>query len=307
MRRTFIANFAFLSAIVVTFSIFAHPEEQPPVAPVTAATPATLPAPASTPEHPGVHHIPAPSVEAAEAIEDSSETGKMLPKHSGHWGYREDNAPGHWGTISPEFAQCALGKEQSPIDLRSSHLIVNETPTLSYAASPIAATNTTHTVQVAYARGSSLTIQGAQYELIQYHFHSPSEHTFDGKHWPIELHLVHKAADGRIAVIGVLMSVGDENEALAPLFTDLPREAHETVAIDARIDANALLPKKKTFFMYQGSLTTPPCAQRVTWLVMQTPTQLSAAQLAAFKQIFTRNNRPTQPLHGRKVRAGTFE
>jgi carbonic anhydrase len=145
-------------------------------------------------------------------------------------------------------------------------------------------------------------VDGLKYDLVQFHLHAPSEHTLDGSHDPMELHLVHKNAAGGLAVVAVLLRAGRENPAYASVMNNLPeREMNVTPVGAARVDANRLLPKERTHWRYLGSLTTPPCTEGVTWLVMKMPVELSDAQIAAFTSIFKNNARPVQGLNARRL------
>jgi carbonic anhydrase len=137
---------------------------------------------------------------------------------------------------------------------------------------------------------------------VQYHFHSPSEHTVKGQHHPMEMHLVHKSADNKLAVIGVFIDEGAHNAAFDPIWSNLPDTKGEEVHVEnVMVDVNQLLPASMESYRYDGSLTTPPCSEGVKWIVMTTPIQMSAEQINAFRAIISGNNRPVQPLNSRVV------
>lgn len=162
--------------------------------------------------------------------------------------------------------------------------------------------NNGHTIQINYAGADTLTIGNDSYALVQYHFHDPSEHTVNGKHSPMEMHLVHQSAAGKLAVVGVLIDEGAHNKAFDPVWANLPKQkGMETHYSAVTVDVDGLLPAVRTSYRYDGSLTTPPCSEGVSWIVMSTPIQLSAAQIGVFMQLIRDNNRPTQPLNGRGV------
>jgi carbonic anhydrase len=162
--------------------------------------------------------------------------------------------------------------------------------------------NNGHTIQVNIPGAGTLTVGDDTFELAQYHFHAPSEHTIGGRHWPMEVHLVHKSPSGKLAVIGVLLEEGLPNPALEPLWSDLPKVEGAAHHFEKNVAAPAaLLPADRTAYRYAGSLTTPPCSEDVRWFVMRRPVAISAAQLAAFTAIVEPNNRPVQPLAGRPV------
>jgi len=228
-----------------------------------------------------------------------------------HWGYEGATGPASWGKLSPEFAICASGRNQSPIDIGKTSPA--SLPAVRSAFGPAElrvahtehvadAVNNGHTIEVRYTQGDTLMVGDTSYELAQYHFHAPSEHTVRGRRWPMEMHLVHKSSSGGLAVVGVLIEKGAANAAFDPIWSNLPRAAGaESHFEHIKVNVDDLLPKARTAYRYDGSLTTPPCSEGVKWLVMTTPVQLSAAQIAAFTSIVAPNNRPVQPLNGRMV------
>ncbi len=218
-----------------------------------------------------------------------------------HWTYEGEEGPEFWGDLAPDFATCTVGKEQSPIDLIDA--VKGDEPDMTIAQQITAGgtlVNNGHTLQVNLPEGNTLAIGDAVYELVQFHFHTPSEHEVDGVRYPIDLHLVHKTEDGKLAVLGVLMKEGEENAALAEVFTDIPEAGAERLLANP-IDIPALVPSDQTAYRYPGSLTTPPCAEGVTWTVFEMPMTLSPAQLQAFRAIYPLNARPVQPLNEREV------
>lgn len=215
-----------------------------------------------------------------------------------HWGYEGELGPDAWATLDSDYALCATGRQQSPIDLPGEPEPTLADVTFDYRESAVRLRNNGHTIQVDYDDGSRIEIDGQPYELIQFHFHAPSEHTLAADGYPIELHLVHQsAADERLAVVGVLVEEGAENAALAPVWSHLPpQETEEVIATGTTVSAADLLPAERTLYRYRGSLTTPGCYEDVVWSVMSTPIQMSASQITAFTDIFSGNNRPPQPL-----------
>ena len=218
-----------------------------------------------------------------------------------HWGYAGEVGPAHWSTLNPEYALCASGACQSPIDIVRPEPRDLDNPVFDYLASAISIINNGHTIQVNYDAGSNVTIDGTRFELVQFHFHAPSEHRVNGKPYPAELHLVHKSADGMLAVVGLLITAGRENAALAPVFSQLPATAGPASKAAGTVNAADILPAAHTSFRYGGSLTTPPCSERVSWTVLSTPIEMSPAQIQAFTSLYSGNNRPVQPLNSRAV------
>lgn len=226
-------------------------------------------------------------------------------KHEVHWGYEGEGAPEKWGTLKPDYATCKDGKAQTPINIDTKAVAGKAEPiSFDYKAIAENITNNGHTIQVNMAKGSSITVGGKSYELLQFHFHAPSEHTVDGKHADMVAHLVHKAADGQLGVVGVLMNKGaSANAALAKLGA-FPAKAGDVVSLTAaNFNAADLLPADRNYWNYTGSLTTPPCTEGVNWMVLQAPVEVSAAQVDALTTLFPKSVRPIQPLNDRVVKS----
>ena len=219
------------------------------------------------------------------------------------WGYSGDEGPANWGELSPEYSLCADGSAQSPIDIRHASALDLVDIEFQYGESANKIFNNGHTIQVNVDAGSAIVYNGITYDLLQFHFHSPSEHTIDGRAAPLEIHFVHQDPNsGNLAVVGVLLTEGDvENEAYAAVFDHLPASVGEPEAMGAPLSLIALLPEARTYYTYQGSLTTPPCSETVRWLLLDSPIELSTVQIAAFSAIYDGNARPLQPLGKRDL------
>ena len=254
--------------------------------------------------------VPGPA--ASQPTASSSSNRPAVPAPGAPvWHYEGAEGPANWGKLSPAFAACGEGQHQSPIDISSPTR--GTTPELKTAFPPAAlriahhehiadGINNGHTIQINYPGADTLTLGAASYQLAQYHFHGPSEHTVDGKHFPMEMHLVHKSAGGELAVVGVLIAEGAHNAAFDPVWANLPgQKGIETHYPGINVDVDALLPTARTSFRYDGSLTTPPCSEGVRWIIMTTPIQLSREQVRAFTGVIQDNNRPVQKLNGRKI------
>ncbi|MCY4064298.1 MAG: carbonic anhydrase family protein [Chloroflexi bacterium] len=220
-----------------------------------------------------------------------------------HWGYSGDGGPENWGELSPDYALCADGAAQSPIDIRDASALDLVAIDFRYGESANNIFNNGHTIQVNIDEGSAIVYNGITYELLQFHFHSPSEHTIDGMPAPLEIHFVHQDPNsGNLAVVGVLLVEGENySDAYAVVFDHLPAQVGEPEAAGEPIALAALLPEARTFYTYQGSLTTPPCSEIVRWLLLDQPVALSAQQIAAFTAIYDGNARPVQPLGERDL------
>ena len=206
--------------------------------------------------------------------------------------------PANWGALSPDYALCADGSAQSPIDIRGAHALNLVDIEFHYGESANNIFNNGHTIQVDVDPGSHIIYNGITYDLLQFHFHAPSEHTIAGERAPMEIHFVHQDPNsGNLAVVGILLTEGDDDsDAYAAVFDHLPAQVGEPEAQGDPLDLAGLLPERHGYYSYQGSLTTPPCSEIVRWLLLDTPVALSAEQMAAFSAIYDGNARPVQPL-----------
>ncbi len=222
-----------------------------------------------------------------------------------HFTYEGEEGPEHWGDLSADFKLCKEGKTQTPVDIVTKDVKGEkiEAPAFTYKESALKILNNGHTVQANYEPGSSVKVNGKEFKLLQFHFHAPSEHKIDGKASEMELHLVHKSDDGELAVVGLMINKGKSNDNLKGVFANLPAKEQEEKAVDAvKVDANNFLPSEKAFYNYSGSLTTPPCSEKVNWYLMKTPVEASEEQISAFTKIFALNARPVQPLNERVIK-----
>lgn len=221
-----------------------------------------------------------------------------------HWSYSGDTGPEHWGELSPDYAVCSQGKQQSPVDIGP--VAPSKLPVIhfSYIPSPLAVVNNGHTIQVDYAPGStssSIVLDGKTYDLVQFHFHHLSETTLKGQHTPLEGHLVHKSKDGHFAVVAVMFEEGAANPAIAAVWGHMPKEEAEERPDGAMVNAAQLLPANHNYYTFAGSLTTPPCSEGLTWLLLAHKMTASKEQIDAFAALFPNNYRPVQPLNGRTI------
>ncbi|WP_018998066.1 carbonic anhydrase [Hirschia maritima] len=223
-------------------------------------------------------------------------------KHkSTHWAYSGPRGPQYWGDKDPANAACKVGSQQSPIDFNRTTPAFASAPQIDWK--PITngdVVNNGHTLQLNVEKAGGMVLDGKPYKLVQFHFHTPSEHTIHGRHFPMEAHFVHKAADGTLAVVGVMFAEGSNNEHLDPIWWSAPSQPG-SASVAFNLDMKKLLPTNRASYRYQGSLTTPPCTEIVDWTVLQTPMSVSKTQIAAFRALFGDNARPTQPLYRRYV------
>lgn len=221
-----------------------------------------------------------------------------------HWDYIGPADATHWADLDPDFIQCAEGKAQSPVDIRTSACKEADQVTsiqFHYRPSVLDIVNNGHTIQADYQQASFIQCGEKFFDLVQFHFHSPSEHSVDGKKFPMEMHLVHRDINDELAVIGVFIQEGAENPAFQPIWEHLPDHAAEHFQLNLQVDVQDLLPTDRSTYRYEGSLTTPPCSEGVHWFIMKSPISMSAAQLQKFQQLFKGNCRPIQPANGREV------
>ncbi len=220
-------------------------------------------------------------------------------------GYEGHSGPAHWGDLSPAFATCKTGRNQSPVNVDLNRAVgTTNLPGMDvhYAKGAASIINNGHTIQVNMPAGNHITVAGHRYDLLQFHFHTPSEHQLNGRNLPMEMHLVHKDAKGNLAVIGILFKEGAHNAALQQVIDHLPGDVgkkHDLAGAD--IDLKAFFPKNTRFVQYSGSLTTPPCSEGVYWMEFVEPVEASKAQIAAMQKLLGHNNRPVQPHNARHL------
>jgi len=224
------------------------------------------------------------------------------PHHDVHWAYEGDGAPANWAKLKPEYALCATGQRQSPIDIREGIRVDLEPIKFDYKTSYFRIIDNGHTVQVNVGEGSTMTVMGRTYQLQQFHFHRPSEERVNGKAYDMVAHLVHRDDEGKLAVVSVLLEKGAENPLIQTLWNNMPLEVNQDVAPAVAIDLNALLPENRAYYTYMGSLTTPPCTEDVLWMVFKQPMPVSADQVAIFSRLYRNNARPVQPSNNRLVK-----
>ncbi len=217
------------------------------------------------------------------------------------WSYGGAANPTQWGELDNNFALCESGRDQSPVNIVDA---VNENPaqiSFNYKPTPLSIVNNGRTVQVNYAPGSSMTINGKEYALLQFHFHTPSEHTIEGNASAMELHLVHRNAAGELSVIGVMMNKGTANPVIDKIWQHIPSTKTTNTISGQTINAADLLPKSKAYFSYPGSLTTPPCSESVKWNILAEPITVSEQEIGTFQKLYQVNARPIQPTNGRII------
>ena len=244
----------------------------------------------------------APKLHAAASPSRASHPGAPAPKaaaaHGQHgaWSYSGPTGASHWAELSDEFKTCASG-QQSPINITGA--VGAQTGALqpAWKPMPLRMTDTGHGLQVEASRGSSMKLGDSSFNMLQFHIHTPSEHTLEGQSFPMEIHFVHKDGHGHLAVVGVMVREGAANPALQAMVDEVG--PYKRASAGQTVDPLKLLPASRGFYRYQGSLTTPPCSENVEWVVMDTPIQASREQIAAFAKAYPNNARPVQAMNRR--------
>lgn len=232
-----------------------------------------------------------------------------------------NNGPAHWGKLLPDYSTCDDGDSQSPIDLPM------PTTTVGLSSGPQPRITT---ARMAYSAGSfnwalncvrkgtcgSTTFRGVKYDVLNLHFHSPSEHLLNGHQYPLEAHIVHKSANGEIAVLATLFEYPTESYA-SHMYTSSRKEVGTNQLVKkvlasmsiakgkANINLGGIVNPDMGYCSYTGSLTTPPCSEGVTFFMAMHIETVTRRQVAAYRLSagvgLDGNNRPTMPLNGRDV------
>jgi carbonic anhydrase len=226
-----------------------------------------------------------------------SKGGKPDEKHAAHWGYEGEMGPENWGK---EFPTCGKGKSQAPLNIKGPFEKVRYNVVPDYKPGPLKIINNGHTIQVNVVPGSKIRIDGKAFDLLQFHFHRPSEEHINGKPSAMVIHFVHKNDSGELAVLGVLLQEGNENPGIKTLWSYAPpKEGPEVAPDNVAFNPTNLLPREMEFFHYDGSLTTPPCTEKVKFFILKSQVNISKEQITQFP--FKMNARPIQALNDRKI------
>ncbi len=243
---------------------------------------------------------------APQGASDHFYLDKQATEHAAEWSYEGETGPDHWGDLSPQYRLATTGKMQSPINIDTHTVKIEDLPELElhYGGETPDFVNNGHTIQHNQENdGSELIVGGKHYRLEQFHLHAPSEHTIDGRLLPLEIHVVHKAADGEIAVIAVFVEEGKSSAALK-LIADaqIPDHKGDTGSLKQPILMRHLLPVEPHYYTYRGSFTTPPCTEGVRWFVLKHRLEATGPLLRKMADALKNNHRPVQALNGRVVR-----
>lgn len=261
----------------------------------TARADAPLPGPA--PE-------PAPRAGKKKNGKEESATPAPPPRPAAAWAYDGKLGPDKWARLDADYALCGSGKRQSPIDVRNT--IRGDLPPLRIAYQPVALQllDDGHGIVANGQGGGTLTVDGEEFELQAVRFRHPGEEVVGGKRAAMSVQFEHRAKSGRIAILAVPVQPGKEaHRTIRALWTELPLEQHRpSTPGGVKFDASQLLPGKRDYMTYSGSLTYPPCSEGVLWVIMKQPIQLAKEQIADFARIYKHNIRPAQPANGRVIK-----
>jgi len=225
--------------------------------------------------------------------------------HAGtHWGYGGSTGPDKWGGLDAANAVCSSGTQESPIDI-TGPISARLPPLDHWSGRPDTIVNNGHTIQLDFAEGNTLGVGGRSYALRQFHFHHPSEHLVDGKAFAMEAHFVHTAAAGGVAVVGVFMTPGRTNAVFNKIVSTMPTEESPPAPADHAIDPNGLLPTRRSYYRYEGSLTTPPCSETVDWFVLADRIEVAESDIERFAKLYPMDARPAQSLNRRFILSST--
>jgi len=217
------------------------------------------------------------------------------------WGYDGKEGPEHWGKLSEEFSMCSAGSTQSPIDIEES-LDANLKPLKllqKFPAKEILQTN--HSIQLNFRDGNIVAIDNITFKLKQANFHTPSEHSIQGKSFPLEAQFLHSDIKGNTAIVAVLFREGRPNPGLEKVLKQLPNESNKAVTLKSRLLASEMMPSNQDYYRFSGSLTSPPCTEGIRWILIKTPMTASKEQIDALAALTQHNNRPLQALNGRLI------
>ncbi|MEI7430564.1 MAG: carbonic anhydrase family protein [Betaproteobacteria bacterium] len=235
-------------------------------------------------------------------VERQPKQAIAVPANNVGWSYEGNSGPDNWSKLRPEYAVCASGRRQSPIDIRDGFAVDLEPIQFSYRPSSFRVVDSGKSLLV-LTYGGGLSLLGKSYVLTQIQFHRPSEFSVAGKNFPMDAQLTHRAEDGQLAVVTVLLEKGAENPIIQMALNNLPLEkGGDVVAPGQNIDVERLLPSSQRYFAFMGSMTVPPCSENVLWLVLKQPQQISPEQLDIFERLYKPNARPLQPVWGRIVK-----
>ncbi len=224
-----------------------------------------------------------------------------------HWSYDGHWGPEYWGDLDPAYITCIEGQAQSPNAIDRTVKSTTDELKIEYAVSNGIVRDNGYTWEVICERGNHLILDRQRYDLQQFHFHSPGEHWVAGRPADMELHLIHLSADGAVVVLTILLDIADANPFIDNIWQNVPGgEGDDYVEDIYDMDLVALIEPTAAYYTYSGSLTTPPCIEGVTWIILNKAQTVSYEQVQFFGKVFPNNNRPLQKINGRIVREDIY-
>jgi len=219
------------------------------------------------------------------------------------WSYSGERGPGRWAALTPDYAQCATGRLQSPIDIRSVERIPHVPLVFRYRSQALELVNDGYGVHLLAGRGSELRLRGNVYALTEVHFHVPGEHLINGVGASGEIHFIHRDSRGQPVIVAVRVQAGHRfNSILKRIVENLPMRPGEHVLMpQVGVNPLFLLPSDRDYFAYTGSLGSPPCTEPVQWFILAHPLEIDADLIRTIALATGDNARPVQPLNGRTV------
>lgn len=220
------------------------------------------------------------------------------------WGYDKHNGPKEWSNLNEDYKLCgSAGTIQSPINIQSSAATATKNELkLNYQLNSADIINNRHSLQMNFSEEGNITFEGKSYDIVQLHFHSPSENKIDNKEYPLEMHAVHQDKQGKLLVIGVLFKQGNANKGIQAIIDNLPEKVDEAIDIKD-FNIYSLFPKSLSYYAFKGSLTTPPCSEDVQWIILKQPMTASKQQIEELGAILHHNVRDIQPLNNREIKS----
>jgi carbonic anhydrase len=226
---------------------------------------------------------------------------KSFAAEAAHWSYAGESGPDRWDKLGTANKLCSTGTQQSPLDISATTAAALPKLDIAWAESAETIVNNGHSIQANFADGGRLAVGRNRYQLVQFHFHRPSEHLIGGKRFPMEAHFVHASSAGALGVIGVMMVTGKPNAVFSKVVATMPKQPGPAFKADPAIDPNGLLPAGRSYYAYAGSLTTPPCSETIAWMLLTDPIEVAEADIAAFARLYPMNARPEQKANRRLV------
>lgn len=233
-----------------------------------------------------------------ELVFGEPNTEEAEGKEEKEWDYENTN----WAEISDSECRSNV---QSPVNIDTQDVIPAHLADIQYEYKPfqMKIVDNGHTVQVYGTENNFITVEDKRFQFKQFHFHNSSEHTIDGKNYPLEMHLVHQEEEtGNLVVLGIFIEEADApNAFLEKVFAQVPEQKEKEVQTEVTLSLSDFIPPSQDHYTYIGSLTTPPCTVGVDWVIFRERIQASREQITKFAQLYANNARPVQPLNNRRV------